>query len=408
MPIIKSVPVRTTVQKSLAYILNPDKTEQLLYTASLNCMTDAANAYLNMKAVYELYSGRSFDEPLPKTGKGRVKVIHYIQSFSPDENITPEQAHRIAKAFVRKTFGDECQAVIATHTDRHHLHTHIILNTYSITGKRFYDNWHSRNHVREYSDRVCLAFGIQPIEHSGRSKSTSYAEWYNRGRGTSWKERIRQELDRLVPEVKNLAELFAIMEEHGFTIKRGRYLMLKAPDQKRAIRLDNLGDLYSLDCLDIRILYHTGELQNCVRLTDLQKAYGFVLGETVTLKRSGGYYLKHSNEPDVGRLAAQLAVINREGIRSIGEAEGKAEAYRAECRQIAGEIEKLDKSSADAEKRLSMLRNQYEKAKQYFDVYSDIVQTYRTISQGDYISKLVEEECKQQAAEKSRRKSVSL
>ena len=403
MPIIKSVPVRTTVQKSLAYIPNPDKTEQLLYTASLNCMTDAANAYLNMKAVYELYSGRNFDEPLPKTGKGRVKVIHYIQSFSPDENITPEQAHRIAKAFVRKTFGDECQAVIATHTDRHHLHTHIILNTYSITGKRFYDNWHSRNHAREYSDRVCLAFGIQPIEHSERSKSTSYAEWYNRGRGTSWKQQIRHELDRLVPEVKNLAELFAIMEEHGFSVRRGRYLMLKAPDQKRAIRLDNLGDLYSLDCLDIRILYHTGDLQNCARLTDLQKAYGLVLGKTVTLKREG------KNHTDIQRLAAQLAVISREGIRSIGEVEGKAEAYRAECRRIAGEIENLDKSSADAEKQLSVLQNQYEKAKQHFDVYSDIVQTYRTISQGDYISKLTEEERKRQAAEKSRRKkNVSL
>lgn len=403
MPIIKSVPVRTTVQKSLTYILNPDKTKQLLYTASLNCMTDAADTYLNMKAVYELYSGRSFDEPLPKTGKGRVKVIHYIQSFSPDENITPEQAHRIAKAFVRKTFGEECQAVIATHTDRHHLHTHIILNTYSITGTRFYDNWHSRNHAWEYSDCVCLAFGIQPTEHSGRSKSTSYAEWYNRGRGTSWKEQIRQELDRLVPEVKNLDELFAIMEEHGFSVRRGRYLMLKAPNQKRAIRLDNLGDLYSLDCLDIRILYHTGELQNCVRLTDLQKAYGLVLGETVTLKREG------RNHTDIQRLAAQLAVISCEGIRSIGEVEGKAEAYRAECRRIAGEIEKLDKSSADVEKQLSVLQNQYKKAKQYFDVYSDIVQTYRTISQGDYISKLVEEERKRQAAEKSRRKkNVSL
>lgn len=403
------MPVRTTVQKSLAYILNPDKTEQLLYTASLNCMTDAANAYLNMKAVYELYSGRSFDEPLPKTGKGRVKVIHYIQSFSPDENITPEQAHRIAKAFVRKTFGDECQAVIATHTDRHHLHTHIILNTYSITGTRFYDNWHSRNHAREYSDRVCLAFGIQPIENSGRSKSTSYAEWYNRGRGTSWKQQIRYELDRLVPEVKNLAELFAIMEEHGFTIRRGRYLMLKAPDQKRAIRLDNLGDLYSLDCLDIRILYHTGELQNCARLTDLQKAYGLVLSDTITLKWKGKNHTQSPVMPDVHRLVTQLAIINLEGLHSLGEVEGKAEAYCAECRRIAGEIEKLDKSSADAEKQLSVLRNQYEKAKQHFDVYNDIAQTYRTISQGDYISKLIEEKRKRQAAEKSRRKkNVSL
>ena len=212
-----------------------------------------------------------------------------------------------------------------------------------------------------------------------------------------------------MPEVKNLAELFAIMEEHGFTIRRGRYLMLKAPNQKRAIRLDNLGDLYSLDCLDIRILYHTGELQNCVRLTDLQKAYGLVLGETVTLKREGRNRQNNPDSPDIHRVTAQLAVINREGIRSIGEVEGKAEAYRAECRRIAGEIEKLDKSSADAEKQLSVLQNQYEKAEQHFDVYSDIVQTYRTISQGDYISKLTEEERKRQAAEKARRKkNVSL
>lgn len=402
MPYVKSISVRATVHKTLKYILNPDKTEGMLYTSSMNCMTSARDAYLEMKSVFESYSTERFDAPPPKKGKGSVKAIHYIQSFDPKDNISPELAHRIAKAFVRKTFGDECQAVIATHTDRHHLHTHIILNTYSITGKRFYDNWHSRNHAREYSDRVCLAFGIQPIENSGRSKSTSYAEWYNRGRGTSWKEQIRQELDRLVPEVKNLDELFAVMEKHGFSVRRGRHLMLKAPNQKRAVRLNNLGDLYSLDCLDIRILYHTGELQNCVRLTDLQKAYGLVLGETITLKREG------RNHTDIQRLAAQLAVINREGIRSIGEVEGKAEAYRAECRQIAGEIENLDKLSADAEKRLSVLQNQYEKAKQHFDVYSDIVQTYRTISQGDYISKLVEEERKRIDTEKSRRKKMSL
>ena len=404
MPIVKSVPVRTTVQKSLAYILNPDKTEGLLYTASINCMTNAEDAYLNMKMVYELYSGRSFDEPLLKTGKGRVKVIHYIQSFSPDENITPEQAHRIAKAFARKTFGDDCQVVIATHTDRDHLHSHIILNTYSITGKRFYDNWHSRNHVREYSDRVCQAFGIQPIENSGRTKSTSYAEWYNRGRGTSWKEQIRQELDRLVPEVKNLEELFGIIEEQGFTVRRGRHLMLKAPNQKRAIRLDNLGDLYSLDCLYIRILYHTGELQKSEHLSDLQKAYGFVLGETVSLKRAGRNSQQSPDMPDVHRLAAQLAVINRDGLCSIGEVEGKMQAYRADCLRIAGEIERLDRAADDFEERLAGLRIQYEKAKQQYDVYCDIVQTYREISQGDYISKRVEKERKRQVAEKSRRK----
>ncbi|MBR5090927.1 MAG: relaxase/mobilization nuclease domain-containing protein [Ruminiclostridium sp.] len=73
----------------MRYILNPDKTEDLLYTASLNCLCDADAAYLAMKMIYEHYSGKSYDEPLRQSGKNRVKAIHYIQSFSPDEEITP-------------------------------------------------------------------------------------------------------------------------------------------------------------------------------------------------------------------------------------------------------------------------------------------------------------------------------
>ncbi len=74
-----------------------------------------------MKMVYEQFSGKRFDEPLPLVGKGRVKAIHYIQSFDPKNNITSEEAHRVAKAFARKTFGDNCQIVIATHCDKNHI-----------------------------------------------------------------------------------------------------------------------------------------------------------------------------------------------------------------------------------------------------------------------------------------------
>lgn len=107
MPYIKSVSIRTTVNRSIAYILNPDKTEELLYTTSLNCMTNAKDAYLAMKTVYEHFSGEKFNAPLPLKGKGSVKAIHYIQSFDPQDNVSPELAHRIAKAFARKTFGDD-------------------------------------------------------------------------------------------------------------------------------------------------------------------------------------------------------------------------------------------------------------------------------------------------------------
>ena len=476
MPIIKSVPVRTTVQKSLAYILNPDKTEQLLYTASLNCMTDAANAYLNMKAVYELYSGRSFDEPLPKTGKGRVKVIHYIQSFSPDENITPEQAHRIAKAFVRKTFGDECQAVIATHTDRHHLHTHIILNTYSITGKRFYDNRHSRNHAREYSDRVCLAFGIQPYDKSkGKGKTVSHHEWEKRRQGTSWKQKLRAEIDSLIGSVKNLDELLYELELKGYDVKKGKYISLKAPGQQRFIRTKTLGEAYTAENLSSRILW--GDFGSGAVLKDepspLRECYETVIGQVIVLaaekkkvprRISSTEPYSPENDLDVHRLSAQLTIISRDHIRSIGELEGKIESAKASYEQARQEIniltteqerlssliqqaetyfnlsgktdltdmeqlrltvsrqsmlnngiseksdlDHLDSKLQENEKQIASLKEQHRKCQQKYTVYADIAKTYREISQGDYISKLVEEERKRQAAVKShRKKNVSL
>lgn len=93
-----------------------------------------------MKMVYEQYSGKSFNEPIPQSGKGRVKAIHYIQSFDPKDNISPELAHRIGKAFALKVFGAGSQVVIATHVDKKHIHTHFILNTYGVDGHKFNDN----------------------------------------------------------------------------------------------------------------------------------------------------------------------------------------------------------------------------------------------------------------------------
>ncbi|MDE6728557.1 MAG: relaxase/mobilization nuclease domain-containing protein, partial [Oscillospiraceae bacterium] len=164
MPFVKSKPIRATVERSLTYILNPEKTDGLVLTSSLNCLVDPDGAYFNMKMVYERFSGKSFDEPIPKSGKGRVKAIHYIQSFDPKDKISPELAHRIAKAFTLKVFGKDSQVVIATHVDKEHIHTHFIVNTYGVDGHKFNDNKETLKKIREESDRVCLAFGIKPIE----------------------------------------------------------------------------------------------------------------------------------------------------------------------------------------------------------------------------------------------------
>ena len=182
-------------------------------------MANPTDAYLSMKTVYEHFTGERYNAPLPLEGKGSVKAIHYIQSFDPKDNITPELAHKIAKAFARKTFGDNCQIVIATHLDKGHIHNHFILNTYGIDGQKFNDNLTTRNKIREYSDRVCLAFGIQPIvEKDKPNKGIAYNEWENQHHGTSWKQKIRVEIDGLIAYCKNLDELLYELELKGYTV----------------------------------------------------------------------------------------------------------------------------------------------------------------------------------------------
>ena len=240
----------------MRYILDPDKTEDLLYTVSINCMTDADLAYTQMKAVYEQFSRDHFDIPPPIVGNGTVKAIHYIQSFSPDDDVTSELAHKIAKAFLRKAFGDDVQAVIATHVDKDHLHSHIIINSYSLSGQKYYANRKSLKRIREISDGVCKAFGIDIHPNlTGKGRSINHKEWERRKNGTSWKQHIRDEIDKLIGEVTSLDELLQLLEERGYEVKRGKYISIKAPGQERFVRTKTLGEEYTEESLKIRIVY---------------------------------------------------------------------------------------------------------------------------------------------------------
>ena len=353
MPYVKSIPIRTTVNKSLAYILNPDKTEDLLYTTSLNCLTNAKDAYLYMKTVFEHFSVEKFNAPLPVEGKGSVKAIHYIQSFDPQDNISPELAHRIAKAFARKTFGDDCQVVIATHTDRQHVHNHLIINTYSLTGQKFNDNWTTRKKIREYSDRVCLAFGIQPIvTKKGQGRNLAYNEWENKKRGTSWKEKIRLEIDRLIGTVKNLDDLLSELEALGYTIKKGKSISVKAPEQERFVRTKTLGEDYTEESLISRIRWR--DVGTSVTLSGepapIRDDYIRTLNDVTELARTGKKIQRKryrseayspENDLDVYKISTQLSIINRDNIHSIRELEGKIQRLKSEYEKARRELNAL-------------------------------------------------------------------
>ena len=353
MPYVKSIPIHTTVNQSIAYILNPDKTEDLLYTTSLNCLTNSKDAYLAMKTVYEHFSGEKFNAPLSLESKNSVKAIHYIQSFDPQDNITPEQAHKIGKAFARKTFGDDCQIVIATHCDKSHVHNHLIINTYSLTGEKFNDNQKTLNRIRNYSDRVCLAFGIQPIiSNKGVCRNIKYNEWEHKKRGTSWKDKIRLEIDRLIGLVKNLDELLNELEAMGYEIKRGKYISVKAPGQKRFIRTKTLGEDYTEENLISRIRWRDVGVNISVsgETSPLRDDYIRTLNDITELARSGrkiqnkrydSESYSPENDVDVWKISMQLSIINRDNIHSIGELEGKIRYLKEEYENARQEYNAL-------------------------------------------------------------------
>lgn len=459
MPYLKSISLRTTVNRSLAYILNPDKTEDLLYTNAVNCLPNAKDAYLAMKTVYEHFSGEKYNAPLSKQGKGSVKAIHYIQSFDPKDNISPKLAHQIARTFARKAFGDNCQVVIATHVDKQHIHSHIIINAYGIDGRKFNDNWTSRKKLRDISDRVCLAFGIKPIEpKKGTSRNVAYNEWEHKQHGTSWKQKIRLEINGLILKVKSVDELLAELEMLGYTVRRGKYISVKAPDQQRAVRLNTLGEDYTVESLASRILWkdvgsggtllsQPSELSNLYAATICDVEQLALTGRKIQRRRDNSAPYSPQNDIDVYKLSAQLTIINRDDLRSIGEIEGKirqlqyeVEKARQELNALATQqdtltglaeqaeeyfalLEKQQRTPADelrikmykavlesnniqsrsdyeylktvvanTEKKTALLKEKFERGRQLYDLYSDIAKTYYDISRGDYISRLVEEE----------------
>ena len=358
---------------------------------------------MNMKMVYEQFSGRNFNEPPPKQGKGHVKAIHYIQSFDPKDNISPETAFKIGKLFITKAFGKNAQVVLATHLDKGHLHNHIIINSYGIDGKKFYANKETLNKIKEISDRASLTYGVQPYDKSKAKRSTiAYNEWQNE--------------------------------------QRGKYISVKAPDQKRSVRLQTLGSDYTAESLSSRILWRdvgSGTINPCANST-LRNSYNSVINEG------------ENNGADVYKLSALLSIINRDNLQSIGEVEGKINQLKYELEKARQEVNLMEtkcnllkslavqaeeyfalteKSQFTSEEQLRMemyretlakqniestsdyeylkgviieteqkaapVREHYNRCATLLKEYSDISATYNEITQGDYISKLIEQQRKQ-------------
>ncbi len=161
------------------------------------------------------------------------------------------------------------------------------------------------------------------LNFENKGRSVSYYEWEQNKKGTSWKEQIRQEIDKLIPSVSSLDELLQALEERGYEVKRGKYISVKSPGQQRFVRTKTLGEEYTEDSLNARIIYRevgAGTTPSQNEQTKLSEAYSAVLNDVrilaaqrkkVPRKRIVTAEYSVENDLDVYRLSAQLSVIEK-------------------------------------------------------------------------------------------------
>lgn len=285
MAIIKHIAIHRSPLKLIRYILNGNKTDEMKLATGLNCSTVPESAYEEMGNIFESFAKERFSKKSQNAdvgGKEKIRLHHYIQSFKPNE-ITPEKAHRIGVEWAEKVFGRDRQVLITTHIDRQHIHNHFAVAAYDLNGKRWYDNKETLKRCRDISDKICKSHGLSIIENKEYHSNQKYSDWLARQQNVSWKTRLCDDIDRLVlrDDVKSVSDLAEQLRQKGYIVTLKKYMSIKTPWSKKAIRSLRLGDGYVIEELQYRIENKNREmsLAAVMKYEGVQREYALCLRE---------------------------------------------------------------------------------------------------------------------------------
>ena len=225
------------LKNALEYIQNPDKTEECVLVGGINCLPDTA--FEQMKETKNIFH---------KTGKRQG--YHVIISFSPEEKVTVEQAMYVLEHFAKDVLGDDYEAVYAVHTDREHMHGHLIWNSVSMTtGKKYNSpksNW--KNHLQPITNKYCdeLGLSIMPAEYSKNPKNISRDKWEKE---MSMKEIILSDAKMCAYAAGNVEHFKYLMKRLGYVFKKDAWMEVQAPGFRYYHKLAKLDEMFSEDML---------------------------------------------------------------------------------------------------------------------------------------------------------------
>jgi len=334
-----------TVSKCLKdrvdYAKNGEKTEDGEYVTAYECNPEIVDQ--------EFYSARC--EYLKEHREIKRDVIAYQirQSFKPGE-ITPEEANEIGRELALKFTKGRHAFIVATHTDRAHIHNHIIFNSVDLTGTRKFQNFFLSSFViQRISDKLCLEHGlsvIKPRPYKDREKRTEYP------RRKTYRDKICASIDEaLSKEPKDFENLLKLLEEENYQIKRGKNPAIRSEEQKRFIRFKSLGEGYTEEDLK---KHFTGEKERGPRNRENQghqkeeKSFDLLIDIQAKLAQGkGGGYERWAKVYNIKQMSKALLFLQERDIRDIDTLTQKANEASARFAELSQTIKSAEKRMAE-------------------------------------------------------------
>lgn len=261
----KGLTAGKSIAKVIKYIKNPEKTENGSLVTAFACNPQTVDReFAYMKRLY-------IDRTSRKRGKDDVIAYHLRQSFQPGE-ITPEEANRLGGELAQRFTHGNNAFIVATHTDRHHIHNHIIFSAVNLEYDRKFRNfWGSSKALRQLNDVICLENGYSVIENPKEKESKRYNKWletHETKKKATQRDNLRAAIDTaLARSPEDLSELLFFLREENWEIKHGKHISVRGPGEQRFKRLDSLGDGYTQNDLT----EHLSESKNTQTMRPPQK-----------------------------------------------------------------------------------------------------------------------------------------
>ena len=330
------------IRNVIGYVSNPKKTHQGELVTGFGCNPETADGeFLLMKREYIAQTGRL-------RGKDDVIAYHLRQSFVPGE-ITPEEANRIGCELAKRFTHGQHAYVVATHEDRRHVHSHIIISAVNLDCDRKFRNfWGSSKAIRRLSDTLCIQNGLSIIEQP-KGHSKSYNKWLGNEAKTSQRDGLREAIDAaLARQPKDFEELLTMLQRGGWEVKRGKRISLKGKGQERFKRLDSLGEDYSEAALRAII---AGEKEHHPRekktVQPMRQVNLLVDIQAKLQAGKGAGYERWAKVFNLKQMAQTLNYLSENNLMNIEDLTAKTDVATARVHELQVTIRETEKRMAE-------------------------------------------------------------